>query len=143
MCANWFSRSRQAPLGLDHHLLLLRRLPLSLDLLQIPSIETLTSAGRQGIRPSIWDDLRRSYVRNDARFSILHLVLGPTYRGLVRISRDDARYITTGGVLLLHHTNPVAQRGRHVLVFLRLRDVLRRLLSHHGKFEREDRGRRY
>ena len=125
-------------MGVNYHLMLLRRINVSLDLLQVPSVETLTSIERQRLRSTLWHDLRSPDVRNDAGLTLLHLVLRITTRTMGRFSFHTPHIFLDGSRMLFPDPGPHPRRSNHFLVLLHLRDVLRYLFSDDGQFEGED-----
>jgi hypothetical protein len=100
---------RQASMGVSHHLMLLRRITVSLDLLQVPRVETFTPTERQRLRPTLRHDLRSPDVRNDAGLALLHLVLGTTTWTMGRFSLRTPRIFPDGGRMLFPDPGPHPQ----------------------------------
>lgn len=125
-------------MGVSYHLMLLRGIDVSLDLLQVPSVEVVTPIEWERLRPTLWHDLRSPDVRNDARLALLHLVLRTATRTMGRFSFHTPRNFLDGSRILFPDPGPHPRRSNHFLVLLHLRDVLRCLLSNDGQFEGED-----
>lgn len=116
-------------MGIDYYVVLLRRVIVSLDLLQISGSTTFPPVGRKGGRSPLWNYFRRYDVCNDAGLALLHLVLCLTRGALGGYSLYPARVHLGDSLLLFRDTRHHAPRGGDFVVLLCLRDVLRRLLS--------------
>jgi hypothetical protein len=119
-------------MGVNYHVMLLRRINVSLGLLQVPSVETLKSIERQRLRPTLWHDLRSPDVRNDAGLTLLHLVLRTTTLTMGRFSFHTPRLFLDGSRMLFPDPGLHSRRSNHFLVLLHLRDMLRYLFSDDG-----------